>query len=67
MVKSRPGVVVYTYNPSTWRLRQEDGEFKARLDYITRPCLKNKQNTPTRRKTATTTKEIVMNLGLSCL
>jgi hypothetical protein len=23
-----------------WRLRQEDHEFKANLDYIARPCLK---------------------------
>jgi hypothetical protein len=26
------------------RLRQEDLEFKANLDYIVRPCLKTKQN-----------------------
>jgi hypothetical protein len=25
-----------------WRLRQEDGEFKANLGYLTRPCLKKK-------------------------
>jgi hypothetical protein len=28
--------------PVLRRLRQEDGEFKARLDYLERPCLKKK-------------------------
>jgi hypothetical protein len=30
----------HTHNPSTWRLRQEDCEFKANLDYTERHCLK---------------------------
>jgi hypothetical protein len=31
-------------NPSTWRLRLEDGEFEASQSYIARLCLKNKNN-----------------------
>jgi hypothetical protein len=30
------GVVVYACNPSTWGLRQDDGEFEASLGYIIR-------------------------------
>jgi hypothetical protein len=30
-------MVVHAYNLSTWRLRQEDHEFKASLNYIADP------------------------------
>jgi hypothetical protein len=37
-------LVVGVCNPSTLRLKQEDGEFETSMDYIVRPC---------RRKTTT--------------
>jgi hypothetical protein len=37
------GMVVHTCNPSTWRLRQEDGEFQASLGYRVKPCLRKKK------------------------
>lgn len=51
--KTLAGIVMHTYNPSIWNYK-EDYEFKARLsyihrkfkaglDYIPRPCLKNKK------------------------
>lgn len=30
--------------PRLERLRQEDGEFEANVDYTTKPCLKNNNN-----------------------
>jgi hypothetical protein len=36
---------VYFYNPSTWKLRQEDHEFEVFLDYIVRPCLNKTKQT----------------------
>jgi hypothetical protein len=41
--KHEPGMVVHTYNPSTWRLEQEDWELKDSLGYIARPCLRKKK------------------------
>jgi hypothetical protein len=38
-------VVLYTCNPSTKRLRQEDHKFKASLGYMVKPCLKQKSTT----------------------
>jgi hypothetical protein len=43
-------MVVYTYNPSTSIVRQEDWDFKARLVYIGRPCLKNNNNNNKKKK-----------------
>jgi hypothetical protein len=40
--KNKPGMVVHTYNPITWR-RQEDHQFTASLGYTARPCLKKKK------------------------
>jgi hypothetical protein len=37
------GVVVLDDNPSTGRLRQEDGEFKLSLSYIARTSQKKKK------------------------
>jgi hypothetical protein len=37
--------VVYTYNPSIQRVRQEDCEFQASLDHTARPCLKKQKQT----------------------
>jgi hypothetical protein len=34
--KPKLAMVVHTCNPSSWRLRQEDPEFKASLGYIAR-------------------------------
>jgi hypothetical protein len=37
-------VVVHTYNPSTWEVRQKDQELQVSLGYYTvRPCLKKNQ------------------------
>jgi hypothetical protein len=36
-------MVVYTYNPSTWRLRKEDFEFQANLGYKVRTCLRKER------------------------
>jgi hypothetical protein len=32
-------------------MRQEDHEFKASLDYIAKPCLKNRNNKQTNKQT----------------
>jgi hypothetical protein len=37
-------MVAYPYNPSIWRLRQEDCKFLTSLGYIARPYLKNKKS-----------------------
>jgi hypothetical protein len=37
------GTEAHACNPSTGRQRQEDHEFKTTLDYIARPCLKEKE------------------------
>jgi hypothetical protein len=39
----KPDIVVHTCNPSDQRLRQEDCEFEASLDYMARPCKRKKQ------------------------
>jgi hypothetical protein len=44
------GVVVYACNPSTWGLRQDDGEFEASLGYIIR-LPQTKQNKTKQNKT----------------
>jgi hypothetical protein len=56
----RPGVVVHTYNPSTWEAEtgcsQVQGqfglhsEFKANLSYKVTPCLKTKQGKTKKQK-----------------
>jgi hypothetical protein len=40
-------MVVQAYNSSTPQAEQEDCELKASLDYIDRPCLKNKETKET--------------------
>jgi hypothetical protein len=37
------GVVVQDYNPSIWRLRQENGEFNVSPGHMGRPFLKKKK------------------------
>jgi hypothetical protein len=38
--------MIHVYNPNTQEAAvQEDGKFETSLDYMVRPCLKNKQTT----------------------
>jgi hypothetical protein len=43
-------MMVRIYNPSTRRQKQEELEFKASLDYRSRPCLKKKRGAGERER-----------------
>jgi hypothetical protein len=43
MSYGEPGMAVHSCNPNTWKMRQEDHEYKNNLGYIARPCLKKKK------------------------
>lgn len=43
-------MLTFIHNPRTWETRVEDGEFKANMDYIAKPCLNN-SNKQTNKKT----------------
>jgi hypothetical protein len=58
-------VVVHTYNPSSWKLRQEDYEFKFSLGNTVRSCLKKKKSKKRKEKEKSNTVAPTLHMTLT--